>query len=97
MGAPARARARRARAGFAFGPHVPRAQEEVAAAAAAWSQVTSLADATVDEVTSLASEVDVLHIAAHGRHSSDNAMFSGLELADGLLTPPHRRASSLAG
>ena len=74
-----------ARAGFAFGPHVPRAQEEVEAAAAAWSQATSLADATVDEVTSLASEVDVLHIAAHGRHSSDNAMFSGLELADGPL------------
>ena len=33
----------------------------------------------------LASTVDVLHIAAHGRHSADNPMFSGLELADGTL------------
>jgi CHAT domain-containing protein len=41
--------------------------------------------ATVDDVTSLAADVDVLHIAAHGRHSSDNPMFSGLELADGPL------------
>lgn len=27
----------------------------------------------------------MLHIAAHGRHSSDSPMFSGLELADGAL------------
>ena len=27
----------------------------------------------------------MLHIAAHGRHASDNPMFSGLELADGAL------------
>jgi CHAT domain-containing protein len=42
-------------------------------------------DATVTEVTALAAEVDVLHVAAHGRHALDNPMFSGLELADGTL------------
>ena len=35
--------------------------------------------------TGLASRVDVLHIAAHGRHAADNPLFSGLELADGAL------------
>jgi CHAT domain-containing protein len=34
-------------------------------------------------VTELAGRVDVLHIAAHGRHSAENPLFSGLELADG--------------
>jgi CHAT domain-containing protein len=34
-------------------------------------------------VTSLAGRVDVLHLAAHGRHSSENPLFSGLELVDG--------------
>ena len=42
-------------------------------------------DATVTEVTALAAEVDVLHVAAHGRNALDNPMFSGLELTDGTL------------
>ena len=41
--------------------------------------------ATAVSVTALAAQVDVLHVAAHGRHSSDNPLFSGLELADGTL------------
>ena len=36
-------------------------------------------------MTELASQVDVLHIAAHGRHAAENPLFSGLELADGTL------------
>ncbi|QIG41294.1 CHAT domain-containing protein [Microbacterium sp. 4R-513] len=73
--------------GFAAGPHVARGDEEIAGAARVWVSPTRLrgADATVDAVTSLASEVDLLHIAAHGRHSVDNPQFSGLELADGAL------------
>src|SRR6476659_6200478 len=65
-------------AGFAAGPDVARADEEVDAAAAAWLHPVIVPAATVDDVTSLAADVDVLHIAAHGRHSSDNPMFSGL-------------------
>jgi CHAT domain-containing protein len=72
-------------AGFAVGPDVARAEEEVDAAAAAWPHPVIVPVATVDDVTSLSADVDVLHIAAHGRHSSDNPMFSGLELADGAL------------
>ncbi|MBN9194836.1 MAG: CHAT domain-containing protein, partial [Microbacterium sp.] len=42
-------------------------------------------DATVDAVTDIAADVDVLHVAAHGRHAVDNPLFSGIELADGAL------------
>ncbi|MFB7894030.1 CHAT domain-containing protein [Microbacterium sp. NPDC056044] len=74
-------------AGFAAGPRVPRAVEEIDAAAGAWRTPTVLRgeDASVAGVTRVASRVDVLHVAAHGRHSVDNPMFSGLELADGTL------------
>jgi tetratricopeptide (TPR) repeat protein len=80
-----------ARTGFAAGPRVPRADEEVRVAAAAWHrsdhdpQTLEGPDATVAAVTALAAEVDVLHIAAHGRHAVDNPLFSGFELADGTL------------
>ena len=39
--------------------------------------------ATAAAVSELAARVDVLHVAAHGRHSAENPMFSGLELVDG--------------
>jgi tetratricopeptide (TPR) repeat protein len=73
--------------GFAVGPHVARGDEEVARSAAAWAseQVLRGTLATVDAVTELAARVDIIHVAAHGRHSSDNPQFSALELADGAL------------
>lgn len=73
--------------GFAVGPRVARGQEEVRRAAAAWSSAAILESdsATVDAVAGLASRVDVLHVAAHGRHAIDNPLFSGLDLADGAL------------
>jgi CHAT domain-containing protein len=74
-----------ARVGFAVGPRVVRGLEEVTSAAAAWESPTILREAGVDAVADLATEVDLLHIAAHGRHAVDNPMFSGLELADGAL------------
>jgi hypothetical protein len=78
-------------AGIAVGPRVARGDEEAEAAAAAWARagrevaIVRGATATVDAVTELATEASVLHIAAHGRHASDNPLFSGLELADGTL------------
>ena len=79
--------ARRASAGFAAGPRVERGQEEVETAATSWRNATVLsgAAATVAGVADLAARVDVLHIAAHGRHAIDNPLFSGLELVDGAL------------
>ena len=40
-------------------------------------------EATAAAVAELAGSVDVLHVSAHGRHSSENPLFSGFELADG--------------
>ena len=74
-----------ATAGFVAGPRVARADAEVAAAASRWTNAPVLTGdlATASAVTELAGRVDVLHIAAHGRHSAENPLFSGLELADG--------------
>ncbi len=72
-------------AGFVAGPRVERAEQEVAAAGGQWPGAAVLlgAEATCAAVSDLARGVDVLHVAAHGRHSAENPMFSGLELADG--------------
>ena len=72
-------------AGFVAGPRVVRAEAEVRAAAKAWGSAPVLAGdgATAAAVSELAGGVDVLHIAAHGRHSAENPLFSGLELVDG--------------
>lgn len=74
-------------AGFAAGPRVPRGAEEIDTASRAWAGARTLvgASASVGEVIGLAHEVDVLHVAAHGRHTADNPLFSGFELADGTL------------
>jgi hypothetical protein len=76
---------RTASAGFVAGPRVVRAEAEVRAAAVAWPGAPVLlgADATAASVSELAGRVDVLHVAAHGRHSAENPLFSGLELVDG--------------
>ncbi|WEK61641.1 MAG: CHAT domain-containing protein [Candidatus Microbacterium colombiense] len=76
------------RIGFAAGPRVPRAGEEIRQAAAAWGASPVQLhgpEATVTAVTALAGTTDLLHIAAHGRHAVDNPLFSGFELADGTL------------
>ncbi len=76
---------RAASAGFVAGPRVVRAEAEARAAADAWPAAPILAgdDATAAAVSELAGRVDVLHVAAHGRHSAENPLFSGLELVDG--------------
>jgi tetratricopeptide (TPR) repeat protein len=72
-------------AGFVAGPRVTRAEDEVTAASGSWPQANVLAgeDATAPAVSELASTVDVLHLAAHGKHSSENPLFSGVQLVDG--------------
>lgn len=76
---------RTASAGFVAGPRVARAEDEVRAAAKEWAAATVLAggEATAAAVSELADHVDVLHVAAHGRHSAENAMFAGVQLVDG--------------
>lgn len=76
---------RAASAGFVAGPRVVRAEDEVTAAAKEWPGARSLvgADATAASVSALAQQVDVLHVAAHGRHSAENPMFAGVLLVDG--------------
>ncbi|AKU18537.1 hypothetical protein VV02_01405 [Luteipulveratus mongoliensis] len=73
-------------AAFVAGPRVARADEEVRRSAAAWGRGASVlagSAATAEKVSAGAAQADVLHVAAHGRHSADNPLFSGLELADG--------------
>ena len=72
-------------AGFVAGPRVVRAEAEVLDAARHWPDATVLTgeSATASRVAALAERADVLHVAAHGRHSADNPLFSGLELAGG--------------
>lgn len=72
-------------AGFVAGPRVERAGAEVSRAAQVWTEPELLGaeDATAHAVSNLASRVDLLHIAAHGRHSAQNPMFSAFELVDG--------------
>ncbi|MET0839949.1 MAG: CHAT domain-containing protein, partial [Marmoricola sp.] len=71
--------------GLVAGPNVARGHEEVTRAAAEWSdaQVLEGADATTTRVAALAEEVDVLHLAGHGRHTRENPLFSAVELVDG--------------
>ncbi|WP_175507754.1 CHAT domain-containing protein [Nocardioides terrae] len=77
---------RTASAGFVAGPRVARAEDEVTAAAKEWTSAAVLTNsaATAEAVSALAASVDVLHVAAHGQHSAENPLFSGLQLADGL-------------
>ena len=77
---------RTATAGFVAGPRVARAEDEVTAPANEWPDATVLTGkhARCEEVSALAARVDVLHVAAHGHHSAENPLFSGLQLADGL-------------
>ncbi|MEV4687114.1 CHAT domain-containing protein [Microbacterium sp. LWH3-1.2] len=75
------------RVALAAGPRVERAAEEVARAAVAWPEALVLrdADASVAALTAAASHADLLHVAAHGRHSAEHPLFSGLQLHDGTL------------
>ncbi|MCW2710194.1 MAG: hypothetical protein JWP24_388, partial [Marmoricola sp.] len=73
------------RIGLVAGPGVARGEEEVNRSAAAWTGAAVLLgdEASAFRVAALATEVDVLHLAGHGRHTGENPLFSAIELADG--------------
>ncbi|HYJ68558.1 MAG TPA: CHAT domain-containing protein [Nocardioidaceae bacterium] len=75
------------RALLAAGPRIARGDQEVAALARRLPESAVLTGpaATVDATLAGLSQSDVAHLAAHGHHAADNALFSGLELNDGLL------------
>ena len=69
------------------GPRLSHAVSEVEALAPGLPDPTVLtgAAATVESTLALLSGVGVAHLATHGHHVPDNALFSALELADGRL------------
>lgn len=75
------------RVGAVAGPRVERADAETQTVCSVWPGAGASAltgrRADVARVSRLASSVDLLHIAAHGRHARDHPLFSGFELADG--------------
>jgi CHAT domain-containing protein len=70
----------------AAGPGLPGARAEAYAVAAIYG-TSPLVDAaaTVDAVLTALAGADIAHLAAHGRLSADNPLFSDLLLADGRL------------
>jgi tetratricopeptide (TPR) repeat protein len=69
------------------GPRIAQGDHEVAALARQLpaSRVLTGAAATVEATLASLTEVDVAHLASHGHHAVDNALFSGLQLSDGML------------
>jgi tetratricopeptide (TPR) repeat protein len=74
------------------GPGLTRARAEADAVVSAWgTSATSGAaarsgvHATTEALVRALTSSDVVHIAAHGRHESDNPLFSSLRMADGPL------------
>jgi len=69
------------------GPEVPSAVTEASNVAAAYPSAVLLtgAQATGRAVLDSMPQGGLLHIAAHGHHETENPLFSGVMLADGLL------------
>ena len=69
------------------GPGNERGVPEVQQIAAMSRAATVLTDAAATPAAALAAlpTADLAHLAAHGHHQSDNALFSGLELTGGPL------------
>jgi len=69
------------------GPGVPQGGVEVAEVAALWPGASALtgSDATCEAATRALRSSDVVHLATHGTHVVENALFSSVRLADGPL------------
>ena len=75
------------RALLVAGPRIANGPQEVAALKRRLPGGSALtgSEATVDATLVGLPRGDIAHLAAHGHHAADNALFSGLELSDGLL------------
>ncbi len=69
------------------GPDLPHAEAEARAVVEAWSGGTLLSgeDARCSAAATALRTARVVHLAAHGRHETDNPLFSWVRLADGPL------------
>ena len=69
------------------GPRLSQSESEIASLAAQFVEPTVLAgeEASVVGVLAALPHAEVAHLATHGHHVADNALFSGLDLADGRL------------
>ena len=67
------------------GPDVPYASREVAEIGAVWATSAVTVDADRATLASGLSDATLLHVAAHGVHNTENALFSSVRMADGLL------------
>ena len=72
------------------GPELRRGVEEASAVAAAWSSRGSRsvdchtdADASGGNLSAALTSADVVHVAAHGQHQTENPLFSSIRMADG--------------
>lgn len=65
----------------------PLIEEEIAAVRSLWPEARVLLgeEATLDRLTQVVGECQLLHLASHGVFRRDNPMFSALRLADGWL------------
>jgi hypothetical protein len=83
-----RAPRRRRRAIHALaGPGVPFGDRELKGVASSWTEADVRVGLDADRralVTAL-NTAEVVHVAAHGVHQTENAMFSSLRMADGLV------------
>jgi hypothetical protein len=73
------------------GPGIERGEAEVRKIAARYPRATILTGrgATVGATAAAIDGAALAHVAAHGRHQSENALYSALELADGPLMGYH--------
>ncbi|QTE31612.1 CHAT domain-containing protein [Pengzhenrongella sicca] len=82
-----RGRLARAHLSSVAGPGLRHARLEAEQVAVRWPDSTLLtgADATCAQAAAMLGSPGVVHLAAHGRHESDNPLFSSVRLADGPL------------
>jgi CHAT domain-containing protein/tetratricopeptide (TPR) repeat protein len=69
------------------GPGLLRGEDEASAVAASWpgAGLASRERATGEATAKIMSTANLVHVAAHGTHQTENPLFSSLRLADGPL------------